>query len=158
MPAYQMRSAGAQAQMTHRCGCSLGDAPIPSQAEIIIAAERQVFPASDTNVRTLCGFHHATAAAQALPFNIGEFCCEIEHYRISAAFRLPYASVKSLASTCACVANFHRHEAKLVEQHPVAVRHGIGRCQQLFAVENRICTSQKTQRLGLFRHVFTAGG
>src|SRR5215472_17583882 len=51
----------------------------------------------------------------------------------------------------------HRHEAELVHQSPVAVALGIGRGEELRAVEDRVGAGEEAQRLRLLAHVLAPG-
>ena len=138
MSAHQMGSAGPETKLAHRFGRDFGDARIRRQSQIIVTAKGQIFPAIDPDLRALRGVEQATVPAQPLLFQIGKFGNKVAHCRIGSPFddrtkhRIPSAGARAF------VAAFHWLDAKFVEQHSIAIGHGIGRGQQLFAVEDRI--------------------
>ena len=81
-----MGSAGPETKLAYRFGRCLGDARIRCQAQVVVTAKRQIFPAIDPDVRALPGFQDATVPTQPLVFQIGKFGNKVAHCRMGSRF------------------------------------------------------------------------
>jgi hypothetical protein len=86
MSAHQMRGAGSETKMAYRFGGGFGDARIRRQTQIVVAAEGQIVPAVNPDMRALRRIEQTASAVQALPFDIGKFGGEIAHYWLESRF------------------------------------------------------------------------